>query len=110
MWAGWEQVCNRRQGSIRGDGGLRAGKRVGVWKDGDPTARECMESEENKRGQHWGVLRAGWNAASHVRGHNKCYRVNRTVQMTVGRVQKGSHTGGGIRMESLNIRTKRVVG
>ena len=70
-WAGREWARGHwRQETIGGDEGFRSIKRVVIWKDGEPMARECREFKENRRGQHWGVLRTGWNEAARARCHN----------------------------------------
>ena len=56
------------------------------------------------------MLRAEWNRAVRARGHNTWDRGNKTIQMTGGRVWKGTDTGRGIRLASLNIQTGREGG
>ena len=110
-WAGRDRARNhRRQETIGGDKGFRAGKMEGVWTDEEPTARECRESKENRRGRNWGVLCAGWNEAARAIGHNTRDRGIRIRQTTGGRVKKADVTGCGISLASLNIWTGRAGG
>ena len=83
---------------------------MGVWADEDPTARECMDSEENWKGRYWGVLCSEWNGTAHARGYSIWDRGNRTIRNTGGQVWKETDTGRGIRLTSLNIRMGRAGG
>ena len=50
-WVGWEQARDRRQETIGGEEGLRAGNwGRGVWTDSEPTTRECVETAKNRKG------------------------------------------------------------
>ena len=118
---GGQRGENGRHGRSRSSKGTaarnhRRGRKIqirkleGVWTDSELTAGECVESSEIRKEQRWGVLRAEWNGETCTRGHNAQDRGSRYKRTTSGQVWKGTGTGRGIRLASLNIQTGRAVG
>ena len=65
-----ERAGDWGQETIKGGKVFRAGTWACIRTDGEPTVRECVESEESQKGRHWGVLHTEWNTATRARGHN----------------------------------------
>ena len=89
---------------------LQSRKSEGVWTDSELTEGVCVESSEIRKGKRWGVLRAEWNGETCKIVQHAQDRGSRYKRTTSGQVWKGTGTGRGIRLASLNIQTGRAAG